>query len=79
MSKSEYTQDFPIVCCLCDNKIHNVHQRHNCAPVVDSWCCSSCNEKVVVPYRMKAMYNFSTISRTHYPRTYSTYNNNGDV
>ena len=78
MSKSEYTQKFPIVCCLCDNKINNVHERHNCSPVMDSWCCSDCNTKVVIPYRMRAIYYHSSVPISNHviPRSYSTYNKN---
>jgi hypothetical protein len=66
MNKSEYTQKFPIVCCLCGDKINNVHQRHNCSPVMDAWCCSNCNKEVVLPRRIKAMFEQAKKSPTYY-------------
>lgn len=55
IKKSEFYQGFPIVCCLCDKIIRGIHDRHNAQPVINSWCCSDCNMKIVLPYRLRML------------------------
>ena len=55
INKKEYHQGFPIVCCLCDEKITSIHDRHNAQPIINGWCCSLCNTMKVIPYRIKVL------------------------
>lgn len=41
-------------CCLCLDEITG--HGHNAAPVNDGRCCDDCNTYVVIPARVKAMY-----------------------
>ena len=40
-------------CCICKNKIRNIHDTHNAQPVQEDICCSLCNQYIVIPKRIE--------------------------
>ena len=42
-------------CSICKNKIYTEHG-HNAEPVNNGTCCEMCNQTVVIPFRIKQMF-----------------------
>ena len=43
-------------CSICKNEIYTEHG-HNAQPVNNGRCCEMCNQTVVIPFRIKEMFN----------------------
>ena len=43
-------------CSICKNEIYTEHG-HNAEPINDGRCCDMCNQTVVIPFRIKEMFN----------------------
>jgi hypothetical protein len=52
------TSDKPEECCLCGQKMYNVHETNNALPVKNGRCCHTCNQKIVIPARMKEIFGY---------------------
>ena len=44
-----------IICCLCGKKISDV-MSNDAWPIISGRCCSKCNDTIVVPARLSALY-----------------------
>ena len=42
-------------CSICKNEIYTEHG-HNAEPVNNGRCCDMCNQKIVIPIRIKQMF-----------------------
>jgi hypothetical protein len=52
-------------CCICGGSIEVVgdwKEGHNAQPVADGRCCGWCNDSVVIPVRLKIMFDSKPVS-----------------